>query len=202
MGIQWVFKIMKYIVILVFIIFIGIIIWLYKNFNFNPYHKVGEIIDTYNGVEIYYNGGINHTSDRNITNDKYNIGLKYQCVEFVKRYYFEYLNHKMPNSYGNAIDFFDNTLVDGQMNSDRGLVQYKNPSKIKPQENDIIIYKGNIFNCYGHVSIISNILDNKIEIVQQNAGPFSKSRENYEIKYENDLWKIKSQRIIGWLRKE
>jgi surface antigen len=189
---------------ILFILIFGIInltIFVYKNLNINPNHKVGEIIDNYNGVEIYYNGGINHISGRNIM-DNYNIGLKYQCVEFVKRYYFEYFNHKMPNNYGNAVDFFDNKLFDGQTNNDRGLVQYINPSKVKPKINDILIYKGNIFNRYGHVAIISNIVDKEIEIIQQNPGPFGKSREKIEIEYKNDLWEIKKSRVIGWLRKE
>lgn len=47
---------------------------------------------------------------------QYNIGLKYQCVKFVKRYYYEHLNHKMPDSYGHEKDFFDNTIADGQLN--------------------------------------------------------------------------------------
>jgi hypothetical protein len=108
----------------------------------------------------------------------------------------------MPNSYGNAIDFFDKKLVDGQNNIERGLVQYKNQSINRPEINDILIYKGNMFNLYGHIAIISNIFDSEIEIIQQNPGPFTKSRENVLVEYKNGLWNIKKSRIIGWLRIE
>ncbi|MFA0963395.1 hypothetical protein AB9P05_16445 [Roseivirga sp. BDSF3-8] len=49
-------------------------------------------------------------SGRNLTPDGYNLGLKYQCGEFMKRYYYLHLNHKMPDSYGHARDFFNPSL--------------------------------------------------------------------------------------------
>src|SRR5690554_6276683 len=76
-----------------------------KKFNFNSDFSIGQRIDSLNDVFVYYNGGVDHVSERNTTTDGYNIGLKYQCVEFVKRYYYEHLNHKMPDSYGHAKDF-------------------------------------------------------------------------------------------------
>ena len=193
-------SIVRLVFIILILIFFVILYWTYTNFNFNQKHFVGEVIDSYNGVDVYYNGGINHVAGRNLSDEGYNFGLKYQCVEFVKRYYYETFNHKMPNSYGNAIDFFDNKLVDGQINIERGLIQYKNPSYNKPKVNDILVYKGNLFNRYGHISIISNINDNEIEIIQQNPGPFSKSREKILLEYKNGLWKINKTRIVGWLR--
>ena len=78
-----------------------------KTTNFNHFYEIGQPIDSLNQVIVYYNGGVNHVEERN-TKDGYNLGLKYQCVEFVKRYYYEYLNHKMPDSYGHAYSFFDN----------------------------------------------------------------------------------------------
>src|SRR5690606_23830292 len=70
-------------------------------------HLVGKPVDSLNGVVVYYNGAVGHVLERNVAADGYNIGLKYQCVEFVKRYYYEHLQHKMPDSYGHAKDFFD-----------------------------------------------------------------------------------------------
>ena len=71
----------------------------------------GDPLDSLNGVVVYCNGGFSGNSGRNMV-DGYNIGLKYQCVEFVKRYYFERFDHRMPNSYGHAKDFFDSTVAD------------------------------------------------------------------------------------------
>lgn len=189
-------------------IFIGLLIlsfcglWTFKKFNFNTDFSVGQQIDSLNGVYVYYNGGVENVTGRNITEDGYNLGLKYQCVEFVKRYYYEYLNHKMPDSYGHAKDFFDSTLKDGQKDKKRNLNQYINPSNTKPKVDDLLIFEGSIFNKYGHVAIVSNVTEEKIEIIQQNSGPFSKSREIFAIENKDGKWGIKNKRILGWLRKD
>jgi len=172
-----------------------------KKFNFNANVSVGQPIDSLNGVFVYFNGGVENISGRNTAADGYNIGLKYQCVEFVKRYYYEHLHHKMPDSYGHAKDFFDNTIADSQLNIKRNLMQYTNPSRTKPNVDDLLIFNGNRFNQYGHVAILSNSTDSKVEIIQQNAGPFSKSRETYQLKRINGKWQIENKRIVGWLRK-
>lgn len=177
-------------------------VWTFKNFNFNIDFEVGQQVDNLNGVFVYYNGGVGNVTERNTTADGYNLGLKYQCVEFVKRYYYEHLNHKMPDSYGNAKDFFDKSLKDGQKNKQRDLTQYTNLSKTKPKVNDLLIFSGTIFNKYGHVAIISKVTETEIEIIQQNPGPFGNSREKYELTNESGIWRIKNDRILGWLRKE
>lgn len=164
-------------------------------------HEWGDKIDSLHGVYVYYNGKVSTVKGRNVTNG-YNVGLKYQCVEFVKRYYYEHLNHKMPNSYGHAKDFFNPVLKDGQKNKDRNLTQYTNPSKTKPEVSDLLIYSPVTGNKYGHVAIVSRVYDNKIEIIQQNPGPMGKSRETFKLENKDGVWKIKNDKIWGWLRKE
>ena len=173
-----------------------------KKINFNQDYKVGQALDSLNGVKVYYNGGVDHISGRNVTKDNYNLGLKYQCVEFVKRYYYEFLNHKMPDAYGHAKDFFDPEVKDGELNSKRNLIQYTNPSKAKPEVGDLVIFSGSVFNRFGHVAIISKVFENEIEIIQQNPGPFSGSRENLKFETQNGNYKIDNDRLLGWLRKE
>ena len=136
-----------------------------------------------------------------MTADNYNLGLKYQCVEFVKRYYYEYLKHKMPDVYGHAKDYFDKSLSDGKKNKKRDLTQYINGSKSKPKQSDIIIFSPTFFNKYGHVAIVSKVTKNKVEVIQQNPGPFSGSREVFSLDNSNGKWTIKNSRIFGWLRK-
>lgn len=177
-------------------------LWVFTKFNFNSTYTVGEQIDSLNGVTVFYNGGVNNVSGRNTTTDGYNLGLKYQCVEFVKRYYYEHLKHKMPDSSGHAKDFFDSSLEDGQNNKKRNLTQYTNKSQTKPKVDDLLIFSGTIFNRYGHVAIISKVTENEIEIIQQNAGPFRKSRELFTLDNQNDKWEIKNNRVLGWLRKK
>lgn len=141
---------------------------LVKKFDLNPKFSIGQEIDNLNGVAVYYNGGVDNVTGRNTTADGYNLGLKYQCVEFVKRYYYEHLNHKMPESYGHAKDFFNKTLSDGHKNKQRNLVQYSNPSQTKPKVDDILVFDEMMLNKYGYVAIISNITEQAIEVVQQN----------------------------------
>ncbi|MNQ72365.1 Bifunctional glutathionylspermidine synthetase/amidase [compost metagenome] len=173
-----------------------------KKINLNQDYKVGQALDSLNGVKVYYNGGVDNVLGRNVTKDNYNLGLKYQCVEFVKRYYYEFLNHKMPDSYGHAKDFFDSKVKDGKLNSKRNLIQYTNPSKTRPKVGDLVIFSGSVFNRFGHVAIISKVSENEIEIIQQNPGPFSGSRENLELETQNGNYKIDNDRLLGWLRKQ
>lgn len=167
-----------------------------KHFKAN---SVGDTLDIYKGVAIFYNKSMGNTSGRNLASDGYNFGLKWQCVEFVKRYYYDRLNHKMPNSYGNAKDFFNEKLNDGQLNLDRKLLQFTNGSHSKPAVDDIIIFDGNILNPYGHVAIISKVEGNAIEIVQQNVG--KNSRDHLTLRFKNKKWTFKDSSILGWLRK-
>ncbi|MCM0147178.1 CHAP domain-containing protein [Photobacterium galatheae] len=169
--------------------------------NLNPQYQVGDEIDALNGIAVYYNGGVNHVSERNLSADGYNIGLKYQCVEFIKRYYFEYLNHRMPDTYGHAKDFFDKGLKSGELNSQRDLIQFSNGTGALPKVNDIVVYDASILNPYGHVAIVSQVNSEtqSIEIIQQNPGPFTGSRETYVMDENQEGWSIQHPNILGWL---
>lgn len=169
-----------------------------KSNVFKP-KKIGDTLDVFNGVYVFYNKDMKNTSGRHLAKDGYNLGLKWQCVEFVKRYYYDHLNHKMPNSYGHAKDFFNPSLKDNQINKDRNLVQFTNGSQLKPQVNDLIIFSGNLFNPYGHVAIISKVDDNSIEVVQQNVG--KNSRETFKLVNKDNQWTVKGNGVLGWLRK-
>ena len=164
-------------------------------------HRIGQPIDSLNGVQVYYNGDVGHVSSRNVSADGYNIGMKYQCVEFVKRYYYEHLKHKMPDSYGHAKDFFDKSIADGQLNPKRNLLQFTNPGRSQPQVNDLLVFSATLFNRYGHVAIVSKVSDTEIEIIQQNPGKFKPSRKTIPLTRPSGQWKIGESRIMGWLRK-
>jgi len=194
---------LKKLTLLIFgiLILLTIVFFTSKKINLNPKYEVGQKIDNLNDVAVYYNGGVENVDGRELTKDGYNLGLKYQCVEFVKRYYYEELNHKMSDSYGHAKDFFVSNVKDGKTNKQRNLTQYTNPSKSKPKVNDLVVYSGTYMNKYGHVSIISQVTEKEIEVVQQNPGPFGNSREKYGLINEDGKWRINNDRILGWLRK-
>ncbi len=161
--------------------------------------KVGDVIDTFNGVPVYYNGR-NFTSvyGRNKTNDGYNLGLKYQCVEFVKRYYYDVFDHKMPSSFGHAKDFFDHHLGDIEFNAKRGMTQYRNVRESKPAVHDILVYGPTSDNRYGHVAIVTEVSDNAIEIIQQNMG--KTTRKKLKLVSFQNYWTVADYNVSGWLR--
>lgn len=168
--------------------------------NFNQSYEVGQALDSLNGVVVYYNGAVDHTAGRNTSPDNYNIGIRYQCVEFVKRYYYEYLHHKMPDSYGHAKDFFNEEIPDGDLNKKRNLVQFRNGGASRPMADDLVVFAPTVFNSYGHVAIVSGVTEDEVEIIQQNPGPFGKSREKFSLVKTSSGWKIANERILGWLR--
>ena len=163
--------------------------------------KVGRVIDTFNGVVIYYNGKVANIQGRSVTSDGYNLGLRYQCVEFVKRYYYEYYDHKMPDSYGNAKDFYSYAIEDGQINPARNLRQFSNPSKSRPKIGDLLVFGPTPFNKFGHVGIISKLDKGRIQIAQQNPGSNNPSRQWFNLEKRGDQHYINHQYVLGWLRK-
>lgn len=169
--------------------------------NLNLSHTPGEKLDEFNGVPVYYNGAINHTGGRNLAPDGYNLGLKYQCVEFVKRYYYQRFNHKMPNSMGHAKSFFLESVPNGAENPERALRQYRNGAGERPMAEDLIVFSPWILNRYGHVAIVSAVGPDFIEVIQQNPGPFGSSRERYPLAFRDGRWRVGHDRALGWLRR-
>lgn len=167
------------------------------NISNNP--KVGDAIDVLDGVAVYYNGSMTNVAGRNITKDGYNLGLKWQCVEFVKRYYYEIYNHKMPDTYGHAKDFFDKSLPDVAFNYTRGLMQYKNVRHEKPRKGDILIYDAYKNNPYGHIGIIAEVTDSHVILIQQNVK--KKTRQKLKLVEYNGIYTIADFDVLGWLRK-
>lgn len=168
--------------------------------NLNYQHAVGDQLDSLNGVAIYYNGGVNTVRGRHLSKDGYNLGLRYQCVEFVKRYYFERHGHRMPDSYGHARDFFDARLGDGAVNTQRAMLQFRNGSTEPPQAEDLLVFAPSLFNRYGHVAIIASVGSDTLQIAQQNPGPFGSSREDLALKQHEGRWYIEPSGVLGWLR--
>ncbi len=173
-----------------------------SNFNPNTRFEMGEVIDSFNGVQVHYNGMVGHTDGRNTAADGYNIGMKYQCVEFVKRYYYEKLHHKMPDSYGNAKDFFNDSLPDSSYNARRDLWQFTNGGSSRPRVEDLWVCGGHSGNKYGHVAIVTWVCDTSVAIIQQNPGPFAQSRDTFLLYREGGKWWVAHRTLLGWLRRD
>ena len=73
----------------------------------------------------------------------------------------------MPNTYGHAISFYNNSIRSGGINIDRNLVQIKNTEGNYPKIGDIIVI--DYSNKYGHVAIVKEVKEKSVVVVQQNC---------------------------------
>lgn len=159
---------------------------------------VGQILDSHRGIAVYDNGpeiDVSHGRSRG-TNGAY-YGKKWQCVEYVKRFYGEVLGHQMPDGWGHAKSFFDESVPDGGCNRTRGLLQYGNGSRTPPRPDDILVFnEGSL----GHVAIVTEVRADSLEVIQQNV-PGS-TREEFEFREEDGhIWIRSPYRPAGWLRR-
>ena len=142
-----------------------------------------------NGIRIFKTV----TNKRHFATDGYCYGKIGQCVEFVKRYYHDHLQHSFPNEWGHAKSFYDPNLPDGAFNADRALYQFKNGNVKQPKLNDIIIFNKSY---YGHVAIVSEVTDNYIVIKQQNC---RKPTKRIALSYVNNRWEIEDSSCVAFL---
>jgi len=168
----------------------GAVLWLNAR-------QVGVPIDSYKGVAVYDNGPLAYKSHgRNYSPAGYYYGQKWQCVEFVKRFFDQAKGHQMPDVWGHAKDFFDPAVAQGEMNGRRGLRQFYNGSNAPPAVDDLFVFTG----AYGHVGIVSELTSNSVEIVQQNI--YGKPRARFAITMTNGCHTVLSGNLLGWLRKD
>ena len=159
--------------------------------------KVGRELDVYRGVSVYDNGVLFFRSyGKNYSPDGYYFGQKWQCVEFIKRFYFLAKNHRMPDVMGHAKSFFDEQIPDGALNPRRGLVQYRNGSTTPPRPDDLMVFTDTKF---GHVAIVTSVTDNSLEVIQQNI--LRGSRQRFSVVVSNGQYFVTQPRPpAGWLR--
>lgn len=116
--------------------------------------KIGDA----SGIYAYSNGentGGGGTCGTNSVSG-YTTGYKWQCVEYVNRYFYQKFNKKI--SGGNANTYYSKA-------SSKGLNSAKNGGTDKPQVGNIICSAG---GNYGHVAIVKEVGSDYIKAVQQN----------------------------------
>lgn len=162
-----------------------------------PWPELGEVVYVHNQVPIYSNGTeVYKSHGKHYSADGYYYGRKWQCVEFVKRYYYDAHNHSMPNVWGHAKDFYDIKTTHGTVNSDRGMLQFKNGSNEKPEVNDLLVWNN---GPYGHVAIVSAVNKNSITLVQQNMRNAAEAK--IELNIQSGIYSINGTNPpVGWLR--
>lgn len=125
-------------------------------------------------------------------------GLQYQCVEYVRRFYFlvkgiETREGKMERRWnGNANTYFRTA-------AQKGLDAFENGGKVRPQPEDILTFAG---GPYGHVAIITAVLPDRIEFIEQNFSPsgtgslpYNPVTNHVENRVAGDTFVVE-----GWLR--
>ncbi len=124
----------------------------------------GSNLGEFNGVAAYSNGNTSYVcpwekdpSCKNYVNGEYT-GIKWQCVEYVRRYYLVVYGMNLYVGYMDAKDFYDNV-------STMGLESYSNGGSISPQVGDILVSDG---GDTGHVAIVQSVSDEEVCTIQQN----------------------------------
>ncbi len=161
------------------------------------YWKTGKVLDSYRGVQVCDNGLLFFRSHgRHYSLDGYYYGQKWQCVEFIKRFFYDAKAHKMSDVMGHAKSFFDDTLPEGALNRRRGLLQYRNGSSEKPCPDDLLVFTD---TKYGHVGVVTDVEPTSIQIIQQNI--LFHTRQRFSLVASNGHFFVTSPRTpAGWLR--
>ena len=127
-------------------------------------------LGSFNGVTIFSNGtALNASYQDSLTNGSTGsyLGMKWQCVEYVRRYYYQIYNVNLaPLHKGNA-----NTFWDPNSAAKMGLDRFSNGGSTAPQMGDMIVSApgGTCKTCpAGHIAIIRGISGNQVHVAQQN----------------------------------
>lgn len=172
--------------------------------HFSTYAVTPPVPPTYNSyvgnfnfVDIISNGSTDYFSNSYHFVDSVNTGMKWQCVEFVNRYYLQVYHLDIRRAGDDAKVYY-------QKAGERGLSAYPNGGSVPPQIGDIIVSEGDgTPTNHGHVAIISKVTNTMIYVAQQNwfenegdkSAPLARSGNAI-----GPFGGSKSYKIKGWLR--
>ncbi|MFC4426686.1 CHAP domain-containing protein [Deinococcus navajonensis] len=174
----------------------------------------GAEIGSLDGIPAYYNDGVSSSIEvtqgkRNYSTDgkKYEYGLKWQCVEYVRRYYYDKLGITFKPRSGNAQDYFNRSTESGATNPERGLRQFRSGSSEMPTHQDLFVFGSNRYSSVGHVGIVANTIGTTVVIAQQNVGAQFTTTLQFEEYMSHGVKKYRLSKdyeafnLLGWLRK-
>ncbi|MBV6513941.1 MAG: hypothetical protein FMNOHCHN_03524 [Ignavibacteriaceae bacterium] len=171
-------------------VFVILCLW----FNIEVQAQYGTEVGEYNGVKAYSNGSTSYVSDSYNTYNGTNTGMKWQCVEYVNRYYAAVYSMNIRIIGHDAEDYYPNAAA-------RGLVQKPNGGTLAPQPGDILCSDG---GQWGHIAIIREVGNGFIKVIQQNWSNNSNDNSktlNYSVQNGNHTISgfSTSYPIQGWL---
>lgn len=173
---------------LLFIMLLTTFVWCYTRYQDDP---DGIYLGAVNGVGIF--GDRNAYPNENVSDD-----FDFQCIELVRRYYFQKFGIILPNvSTNHAKDIIY------EYPSESRLVQCLNSKTTNiPKVGDILVFDATVNNPHGHVAIVSEVdkASKTIMFAQQNwpTGPFgeiSYNLINHKVVMEN----YGGYKVLGFL---
>lgn len=157
----------------------------------------GTQVGSYAGIPAYSNGTVAYNSGTNNYIDGNYIGLKWQCVEYVRRYYYLVKGMNLAAAHtGNANTFYANA-------STMGLSAYANGGSTPPQEGDLLTSAG---GSYGHVAIVRSVSGSQVCAIEQNfANTTSDNNHCMTLTSSGGAYALSgfngSYSVQGWLRR-
>jgi hypothetical protein len=173
--------------------------------NSNNTLEFGKELGMVNNVVAYssYNKDKNLEKNYIKMNNKFILtGLKWQCVEFARRYLI--LNSNITfNEVDWAYQIFDLNNFITLDNKIINIQKCVNGSNNIPKEGSLLIWDKYVdINCTGHVAIIVKVNNDNIMIAEQNRDNIKWNNNysrNINIEYNDNKFIILDNNIIGWI---
>lgn len=150
----------------------------------------GQEMAQHRGVAAQSNGRDMHTG--NSCDSRGEFGNRYQCVEYVKRFYAHVFGVADAADWrGNGGDYY--RKAEGF-----GLVRFENGGANGPQVDDIMVFAG---GAHGHVAVVTRVTSDHVEIVEQNWS--TTGRATLRVVTTGGSVTVSPRggyRISGWLR--
>ena len=153
------------------------------------------IYKTKEGVEVYSNKNSLHDVEY-IMYGLYT-GVKWQCVEFARRFLIQVKGVTF-DSIPNAFQIFDLPYFKNLIGIKIPINKYKNGSYYPPKKYSLLIWKSNTENKSGHVAVVTNIGLDWIEITQQNED-IPVRILHLELYYGYPIYVIREPNLLGWI---
>lgn len=139
-----------------------------------------------------------------IDQQTYKTGMKWQCVEYARRWYMQQLGYTFA-SIDHAYEIWDLEHAN-KLDSEAEMRWIKFPNgkaKRKPSVNDLLIYNKQQ-GIHGHVSVIVKVTKNSVYIAEQNYANSIWENERYARKIplthdQKGHYSLDDLGVIGWM---